>query len=85
MYVELWLRTVVRTVSGISKVFGARVGMHQDLALYYLQLLWKRLLGSFALVGLPWELLYVDNLMVIADSEEEVVRTLWKAGLEVKG
>ena len=38
-------------------------------------------------VGVPWEVLYVDDLMVIADSLYECVRRFqtWKKGMEKKG
>ena len=37
--------------------------------------------------GLPWELLYADDLILIADSEEELRRKMqiWKDTLEDKG
>ena len=37
--------------------------------------------------GVPWELLYADDLVVIADSLEECISKLrvWKAGMESKG
>ena len=37
--------------------------------------------------GLPWELLYADDLVLLADSEEDLKRKLqrWKSGLEAKG
>ena len=37
--------------------------------------------------GVPWELLYADDLVVIADSLEECIAKLrmWKRGMEEKG
>ena len=37
--------------------------------------------------GVPWELLYADDLIIIADSHEECVSRLkeWKAAMEAKG
>ena len=37
--------------------------------------------------GLPWELLYADDLVLLADSEDDLKRKLqrWKNGLEAKG
>ena len=34
--------------------------------------------------GLPWDLLYADGLVLLADSEEDLKRKLqrWKSGLE---
>ena len=38
-------------------------------------------------VALPWELLYADDLAVIAETEEELIKRLdeWKDDLESKG
>ena len=38
-------------------------------------------------IGLPWELLHADDFVVIADSDQELLRELnrWKDGLEKKG
>ena len=38
-------------------------------------------------VALPWELLYADDLAVIAETEEELIKTLneWKDNVESKG
>ena len=37
--------------------------------------------------GVPWELLYADDLVVIADTQEECISKFnaWKAGMESKG
>ena len=39
-------------------------------------------------VALPWELLYADDLAVIAETEEELIKRLneceWKDNVEVK-
>jgi len=38
-------------------------------------------------VALPWELLYTDDLAVIAETEEELIKRLneWKDNMESKG
>jgi len=38
-------------------------------------------------VALPWELLYADDLAVIAETEEELIKRLneWKENVESKG
>ena len=38
-------------------------------------------------VALPWELLYADDLAVIAENEEELIKRLheWKDNMESKG
>ena len=42
--------------------------------------------GEFR-VALPWELLYADDLAVIAETEEELIKRLneWKENVESKG
>ena len=38
-------------------------------------------------MGLPWELLYADDLILTAESEMELSEKIvnWKVGMEVKG
>ena len=38
-------------------------------------------------VALPWELLFADDLAVIAESEEQLIKTIneWKDNVESKG
>ena len=44
-------------------------------------------LSSEFRTGLPWELLYADNLVLMADSikEMEILFERWKSGMEQKG
>ena len=39
------------------------------------------------IVALPWELLYTDDLIVIADTEDDLIRRLneWKDNVENRG
>jgi len=63
-------KTVVRTVYGNSNGFEVKVGMHQGSALC--SLLFVITNGSLSRefrVALPWELLYVDDLVVIAETK----------------
>jgi len=57
-------KTVVRTVYGNSNCFEVKVGMHQDSAMSPLLfvIVMEALSREFR-VTLPWELLYVDDLV----------------------
>ena len=81
-------KTVVRTVYGNSKGFEVKVGMHQGSRLSPLLLLivMEAISREFR-VALPWELLYADDLAVIAETEEELIKRLneWNDNVESKG
>jgi len=81
-------KTVVRTVNGNSKGFEVKVGMHQGSALSPLLfvIVMEAISREFR-VALPWELLYADDLAVIAETEEELIKRLnaWKDNMESKG
>src|SRR5580692_7881336 len=73
---------------GESGQFGVKVGVHQGSVLS--PLLFTMVLEALSRVfreGLPWELLYADDLALMADSEEKLLEKLkrWKQGLEDKG
>jgi len=78
-------KTVVRTVYGNSKGFEVKVGMHQGSALLLVMVM-EAISREFR-VALPWELLYADDLAVIAETEEELIKRLngWKENVESKG
>ena len=73
----LGAKTVVRTVYGNSKSFDVNVGMHKGSALSPLlfMIVMEAISREFR-VALPWELLYVDDLAVIAETEEELIKRL---------
>ena len=81
-------KTVVRTVYGNSKGFEVKVGMHQGSGLSPLlfMIVMEAISREFR-VALPWELLYADDLAVIAETEEELIKRLneWKDNVESKG
>ena len=62
-------KTVVRTVYGNSKSFEVKVGMHQSSALSPLLfvIVMEAISREFR-VALLWELLYADDLAVIAET-----------------
>jgi len=70
-------KTVVRTVHGNSKGFEVKVGMHQGSALSPLLfvIVMEALSREFR-VALQWELLYTDDLAVIAETEDDLIKRL---------
>jgi len=71
------VKTVVRTVYGNSNDFEVKVGMHQGSAsspLLFVMVM-EALSREFR-VALPWELLYVDDLVVIAETEDDLIKRL---------
>jgi len=74
-------KTVVRTVYGNSKGFEVKVGTHQGSALSpLLFVIVMEAISRELRVALPWELLYADDLAVITETEEELIKRLneWK-------
>jgi Reverse transcriptase (RNA-dependent DNA polymerase) len=86
MYDEV--TTAVRLRDGDSKEFGVKVGVHQGSVLSPLlfTIVLEALSKEFR-CGLPWELLYADDLDLMAESEEELMEKfhVWKSGMEDKG
>ena len=81
-------QTVVRTTEGDIKAFNVKVGLHQGSVLSpLLFVIVMEMISGDLQAGLPLELLYADDLILIAESEEslrdKVVK--WKSGLEAKG
>ena len=77
MSMYIGAKTVVRTVYGNSKGFEVKVGMHQRSGLSPLLfvIVMEAMSREFR-VALPWELLYADDLAVIAETEEELIKRL---------
>src|SRR3981081_2051128 len=80
--------TAVKFSDGESKDFNVKVGVHQGSVLSPLlfTIVLEALSKEFR-EGLPWELLYNDDLVLLAESESELIVkiTRWKKGLEKKG
>ena len=97
--VEEWLiRTVqamysnaqskVRVGGRFSDPIGVSVGVHQGSVLSpLLFIIVMEALSQEFRTGCPWELLYADDLVLVAETLEELKEKLqvWKAGLEQKG
>jgi len=79
---------VQRTVYGNSNGFEVKVGMHQGSALSPLLfvMVMEALSRKFR-VALPWELLYADDLVVIAETEDDLIKMFneWKDFVENRG
>jgi len=77
--------TFARTVYGNSNAFEIKVGMHRDSALS--PLLFVVVIEALSIefrVTLPWELLYADDLVAIAKTEDDLIKRLneWKDNVE---
>jgi len=81
-------QTVVRTTEGDSKAFIVKVGLHQGSILSpLLFVIVMEIISRELQAGLPLELLYADDLILIAESEESLCDKIvkWKSRLEAKG
>ena len=78
----------VRINGKYSEDFNVNVGVHQGLVLSPLLfiIILEALSREFH-TGVPWELLYADDLALIAESLEECIEKFeaWKSGMESKG
>jgi hypothetical protein len=82
------VETVVRTVEGDSESFSVKVGLHQGSVLSPLLFIIDMHSVTRALKErLPWELLYVYDLELVATSERELKekKQKWKISMESKG
>ena len=97
--VEEWIVTVIKAMYSSastavklqdceSSEFEVKVGVHQGSVLSPLLfiIVLEELAKSFR-EGLPWELLYADDLVLLAESEERLLEKIkcWKHGMEAKG
>ena len=81
-------RRKVRVSNTYSDEFGVKVGFHQDSVLTRLLFITElEALSREFCTGTPWELLYADDLVIIAETEDELRMKLikWKTNLETKG
>ena len=99
MYVEEWLvnavmamyekaRTVVRTKQGESRELEVTVGVHQGSVLSPLLFITVlEVMTRDVREGMPWELLYADDLVLVAESMDFLREKVnkWKECFEAKG
>ena len=86
--VEEWIINVIRSMyEGVttavklrnceSQEFGVKVGVHQGSVLSpLLFIIVMQALSNNFKAGLPWELLYADDLILVAESKRSYVRRL---------
>ena len=82
------VRNRVRVGDGYSEEFGVGVGVHQGSVLSpLLFIIVLEALSKEFRTGCPWELLYADDLMISAESMEELLVKVqtWKTEMEKKG
>jgi len=81
-------KTVLRTVYGNHNGFEIKVGMHEGSALSPLifVIVVEALSREFRII-LPWELLYANDLVVIAETEDDLIKWLneWKDNMKNRG
>ena len=78
----------MRTAHGKTGQFEIEVGLHQGSGLSpFLFTIVLDTISEECRNGLPWELLFADDLAIIADSEEGLQRRWlkWQIGMESKG
>jgi len=83
-----WCKNSCKKSYGNSNSFEVKVGMHQGSALSpLLFVIVMEALSTEFRVALPWELLYADDLVVIAETEDDLIKRLneWKDNMENRG
>jgi len=78
-------KIVVRTVYSNINGFQAKISMHQGSALNpYLFVIVMESLSREFILDLPWEFLYADDLVLIAETEDDLIIRVneWKDNVE---
>jgi len=88
MYMYTGAKSFVSTVYDNSSGFEVKLGMHQGSALSPLLfvIVMETISREFR-VALPWKVLYADDLVVIAETEEDLIKRLneWKNNVQDRG
>ena len=82
------LKTHIQTACGDSENFDVKVGVHQGSVLSpLLFIIVMDVISKEFREGLPWELRYADDLVLMAESEQKLMAKMssWQAALEGKG
>jgi len=79
-----WCKNSVRTVYGNSNGFEVKISMHQGSGLS--PLLFVIVISGEFRVALPWEMLYADDLVVIAETKDDLIKGFneWKDFVEIE-
>ena len=84
-----WAVSPMHKGKDFSQEFEMKVAVHQGWTLlsHMLFIIVLEALSQKFRAGVPWEIIYADDLVIIADSLEECVRRLliWKGAMEKKG
>ena len=70
------VQTVFRTAEGDNEALNMKVGLHQGSVLRPLFVIVIEVITKELRVGLPWELLYADDLILKTESETELHRKI---------
>ena len=84
LHIHCGPKTVARTVYGNSNSFELKFGMHQGSVLSLLFVVVMEALSSEFRVALPWEVLFADDLVLIAETDGYVIKRFneWKDNME---
>ena len=80
--------TAVKVGNMLSQQFDVKVGVHQGSVLSpLLFIIVMQAISKHTTIGLPWELLYADDLAIVAETEMNLNDRMnaWKCCLESKG